>query len=222
MYEWFSLDAYRVGTRKIVGIFSPAMSPRMFFLDFYVYPPIILLCLIVAFERVEANRVVGLICLVLLGYSVWTLIEYLVHRFVLHHVPLLRGPHEAHHDAPNDLIGTPTILSVAAFYFFGYLPMTMIWGARPTAALLAGLVGGYLSYMLVHYAVHHIGSRGFHFLKQLKRHHALHHHVAGNSRASGGRLNLGSSQISGEMIQGLQDVFSHAASFVDRPAPPSC
>ena len=41
--------------------------------------------------------------LVLAGFAAWTLLEYLVHRFVFHHVHSLgRRLHQLHHDHPSD------------------------------------------------------------------------------------------------------------------------
>jgi sterol desaturase/sphingolipid hydroxylase (fatty acid hydroxylase superfamily) len=156
-------------------LFNPAMTRSMFFLDFYVYPALIILCLFLAFNPYQDSEVPEVLGLVLLGYMAWTVIEYVVHRFILHHVAAFRELHKAHHDASCELVGTPTIISVSAFYFLGYLPIAEISGGTTAAALLAGLLTGYLSYVVVHYALHHVGSHGYRFVKRLKRRHALHH-----------------------------------------------
>ncbi len=31
------------------------------------------------------------------GIALWTLIEYVLHRYVLHHVPYIKEMHDAHH-----------------------------------------------------------------------------------------------------------------------------
>ena len=178
MRYWLSLEVCRDGSRRLKGLFAPVMSARMYFLDFYVYPPLIILCLIVAFKAVAAGKLPEMLALVIFGYLMWTLVEYLAHRYVFHHIAGFRGLHEAHHAEPNELIGSPTIFSLAIFYCLAYWPIASIWGVRPAAAFLAGLLTGYLSYVLVHYAVHHFGSHGFRLMKKLKRQHALHHHVS--------------------------------------------
>src|ERR1700722_8373206 len=41
--------------------------------------------------------------LVVAGIAAWTLMEYLVHRFVFHHLDCIgRRLHQLHHDHPND------------------------------------------------------------------------------------------------------------------------
>ncbi len=156
-------------------LFNPAMTRSMFFLDFYVYPVLIILCLVVAFRSSRESNIPEFLGLVLLGYVGWTLIEYLVHRSILHHVAAFRALHKAHHDASHELVGTPTIYSVSAFYLLGYLPLAEIWGRGIAASVLTGLLIGYSSYVVLHYALHHVSSHGFRIIKRLKRKHALHH-----------------------------------------------
>lgn len=162
--------AARQTARNLV---SPAMSRRMFFLDFVVYPLAILACLAAAFSAGDVLATIGFIAL---GLGGWTLAEYLIHRFVLHHLPGVAAIHMAHHHAPRELIGTPTIFSFAAFYLLAFWPLMHVAGLRPAAAFMAGLLGGYLAYAATHYAVHHLGSGGSSVLRSLKRQHALHHH----------------------------------------------
>ena len=155
---------------------SPVMSPRMFYLDFFVYPPIILACLIIAFDHGGWLQWVKSVALIISGYGIWTLIEYVAHRFVLHRVVFFATLHGAHHDQPNALIGTPTVFSLAMFFCLAFWPIAEFDGMRPAASWFAGLLAGYFLYIVVHYLVHHVSSGGFRFIKVLKRRHALHHH----------------------------------------------
>jgi sterol desaturase/sphingolipid hydroxylase (fatty acid hydroxylase superfamily) len=152
---------------------SPHMPPVLFFLDFAVYPPIILACL---FFGIWHHAVVASVALVLLGYVTWTLAEYLVHRFVLHHVPLFAKMHTEHHDEALELIGTPTLMSLFFLYVTVYIPLSYAAGTHIALCSMAGFLAGYISYVWVHYAVHHKGSGGFKFMRKLKRQHAVHHH----------------------------------------------
>lgn len=158
------------------GILSSQMSAQMFFLDFVVYPLLILICLAVAFTGSTLHQALISTALIIFGYVTWGLVEYLVHRFVLHHVPFFSAVHMAHHDASDELIGTPTIFSVMIFYCLVYWPCAEVFGPRAASAFSAGLLAGYLFYVGVHYAVHHLGSGGFAFMRELKRQHAMHHH----------------------------------------------
>jgi sterol desaturase/sphingolipid hydroxylase (fatty acid hydroxylase superfamily) len=155
---------------------SPAWARRLFFLDFLVFPLAVLLCLAGAAWN-EANiSYITLAALFALGYAAWTLIEYLMHRFVFHHFPVFTAMHLAHHESPHDLIGTPTIITLAAFGMLVFWPAFDFAGLAQACALTAGMMSGYLAYVSVHYIVHNIGSRGWPWLKRLIRLHAIHHH----------------------------------------------
>ena len=158
------------------GVFSTTPTPLVFFLDFVIYPMLIVLCLYLALAGDTARGAGRSLLLVALGYAVWTLAEYLIHRFIMHHVPMFRAMHFAHHDAPRDLIGTPTLMSVAIFVALVFWPLIEILGLRTASAVSVGLLLGYLAYVSVHYALHHWSSNGLRYLQRLKRHHALHHH----------------------------------------------
>jgi sterol desaturase/sphingolipid hydroxylase (fatty acid hydroxylase superfamily) len=123
----------------------------------------------------------------LIGLGIWTLAEYLLHRFVLHHVPYVQGMHDAHHADQKALIGTPTWLSMAIMLGV-LLPIWYVTGYSIASALMVGLILGYLWYISVHHIVHHweprLGSYGY----ALRRRHALHHHFddMGNFGVSSG------------------------------------
>lgn len=50
-----------------------------------------------------------LLATVLAGYPMWSVMEYALHRFVLHGMQPFRGMHELHHMRPGARIGTPTV-----------------------------------------------------------------------------------------------------------------
>ena len=160
------------------GIMSSQMSAQMFFLDFVVYPLLILICLVIAFDGSTFRQALISVALIISGYLMWGLVEYIIHRFVLHHVPFFSAIHKAHHDASDELIGTPTIFSALIFYCFVYWPGAEIFGYRSASALSAGLLAGYLFYVSVHYAVHHFDGGDYGFMRKLKRQHAIHHYHA--------------------------------------------
>lgn len=135
-------------------------------------------------------RLVGWILAGALG---WTLLEYLLHRFVLHGVPPFKRWHAEHHRQPRRLIAAPTLLTAALFT--GLLLPTVWWpGPWPAVALGFGLLGGYLAYGLVHHAIHlpmkptatQFGRR---WLLKRRLWHGLHHrrmHRAPNRPLSSG------------------------------------
>jgi sterol desaturase/sphingolipid hydroxylase (fatty acid hydroxylase superfamily) len=159
-----------------MGFVSPRMSAQMFFLDFLVYPPIILYCLFMGHSK---NPSLLSFAEIAIGYASWTLAEYMIHRFVLHHIPVFANIHQAHHDESLELIGTPTLFSVLFLYAVAYWPASKLFGTNVAMLLFAGFLTGYLVYAAVHYAVHHLGSGGYGFLRKLKRQHAVHHHGTG-------------------------------------------
>jgi sterol desaturase/sphingolipid hydroxylase (fatty acid hydroxylase superfamily) len=160
--------------RWVKYLLSPTMSAQAFFLDFYVYPVLSLFCLAIAMHEGGARKAIGL---ALFGWFCWTLLEYIVHRVALHHMVWFRDLHAAHHAEPRSYIGTPTPLSVIIFYVLGYIPATLMVGRAAASGWMSGLLAGYLSYVVVHWAVHHVNSN-FILMRWLKRQHALHHHRA--------------------------------------------
>lgn len=152
------------------------MPAWAFFLDFLIYPPLILICLFLAVWRGGEDTLLLSLGLFVVGVLGWTLAEYLIHRFVFHHAPILKAVHMVHHDAPRALTGTPTIGTVLAFLLLVFWPMTWLFKVPSAAALTAGVMLGYLAYVGVHYIVHHTGSFGSKTLRRLIRIHAVHHY----------------------------------------------
>jgi sterol desaturase/sphingolipid hydroxylase (fatty acid hydroxylase superfamily) len=112
--------------------------------------------------------------LVLAGYTLWGLLEYLLHRFALHRMPYLRDMHAQHHLRPMARIGTPTVVSVPLFAALAFAPAWAVAGLWPACALMLGLLTGYLAYAVTHHACHHGRGRGA-WLHTRRRWHARHH-----------------------------------------------
>jgi len=115
--------------------------------------------------------------LVLAGLAAWTLLEYLVHRFVFHrYSSLCRRLHQLHHDHPNDLDAERSSLSTPLIAFpIGFLLIATA-GVEDGSAIFTGLLLGYLAFITVHYAVHRLpigpNSRLFY---STKLRHLTHH-----------------------------------------------
>ncbi len=109
------------------------------------------------------------------GIAAWTLLEYLMHRLVFHHLPYIRGMHERHHEEHDALVGTPAWLSLPAIALVAS-SLVLAMGLEVGGAFATGLSVGYCWYISVHHIVHHwrLPDHGYAF--QLKRRHALHHH----------------------------------------------
>ena len=125
--------------------------------------------------------IVAVTALFLLGVLLWTLTEYLIHRYVFHYQPKTRWGkrlhyviHGVHHDYPNDarrLVMPPVVSIPLAFLFYGLF--LLVFG-RLTPPVFAGLVFGYVCYDMLHYATHHLAmKRGARLW--LKQYHLRHH-----------------------------------------------
>ena len=95
------------------------------------------------------------------GAILWTLAEYVVHRFVLHHyAPTAHGLHHANPDQPVQAIFWQIWLCFGLVYWFG------------GGALLAGALIAYAWYLLVHHRAHQgAGNRRFALLRHDQTHH---------------------------------------------------
>jgi sterol desaturase/sphingolipid hydroxylase (fatty acid hydroxylase superfamily) len=148
---------------------------------FLLYAPVIAYMLYLAFgqSRLSILTVAGLF---LIGALIWTLLEYIIHRYAFHYEPRTRlGKqlhfimHGVHHDYPNDAkrLVMPPAVSIplaVAFYalFFGTL-------GRFAPAVSAGFGFGYVCYDTIHYAIHHFPmKRGI--WRWLKQYHLRHHY----------------------------------------------
>lgn len=116
------------------------------------------------------------------GVLTWTLLEYVIHRWLFHYEPKTRlGKslhfiiHGVHHDYPNDAtrLVMPPILSIPLAIVFYFL-FTFFFG-RVAPAISAGFAFGYICYDGIHYATHHFSmKRGA--LRWLKEYHLRHHY----------------------------------------------
>jgi len=145
-----------------------------------LYLPVVGYLLYVSLWRRQLSFV-AVAALFLLGILLWTLIEYLIHRYIFHYEPKTRWGkqlhfviHGVHHDYPNDarrLVMPPIISIPLAFLFFGLF--FLIFGSL-APAVFAGLVFGYLCYDMLHYATHHLAMKSGVWL-WLKQYHLRHH-----------------------------------------------
>ena len=144
-----------------------------------IYVPVILGF---AFSALGNVTVVQLIGYVIVGYLVWTLTEYWLHRIVFHFEPeagfgrrLHWMIHGVHHDHPNDpmrLVMPPSASIPLGLIFVAFFMWLLAFG--PACALLAGFFAGYLAYDMTHYYVHHRRPKGP-IGRKLRELHMRHH-----------------------------------------------
>ncbi len=143
--------------------------------------------------------------LFLAGMAIWTLTEYLVHRFAFHvrteimeqvtqvlsdltpgepAYPVLKGwrqkhyflAHGVHHDYPNDSKRLVMAPVISIpLGVFFYFAFRFAFGADVAPAMFVGMLVGYLIYDTMHFAVHHWRLRG-RITLYLKKHHYRHHY----------------------------------------------
>jgi sterol desaturase/sphingolipid hydroxylase (fatty acid hydroxylase superfamily) len=131
---------------------------------------------------------------IFIGIFLWTLMEYLLHRFVFHfHAKSTRGQritflfHGIHHAQPQcktRLVMPPAVSVPGFFLFYGlfYLILGIILNVTYwIAPMMVGFIVGYLFYDLGHYATHHSPMRSG-YGRLIKRNHMIHHYRTPNKR----------------------------------------
>lgn len=158
-----------------MSYFKIEFSKAAYIADFvaYLFIPVLLFWGLMYFGPQRAwPKIVGSI---VGGLFVWTLLEYLLHRYVLHGLEPFRHWHLVHHRRPYALIGTPTVLSLILFVVCIFVPAWLIGNLWTGAGFTLGVVTGYAIYSWTHHAIHHWRANAP-WLIQRKRQHAIHHH----------------------------------------------
>jgi len=116
------------------------------------------------------------------GLFSFTLLEYLIHRFVFHfhaksefEEKVQYYMHGIHHEFPRDKdrLVMPPVMSVAiAIVFWGVFRATL--GVQGWL-FFGGFISGYSTYLVIHYALHAMRPPG-NFLRFLWKHHSRHHY----------------------------------------------
>ncbi|MCH7680044.1 sterol desaturase family protein [candidate division KSB1 bacterium] len=122
--------------------------------------------------------------LFLSGVLFWSLMEYIIHRFVFHYEPksalgqqIHYLSHGIHHDYPKDpmrLVMPPAVSIPLALFFYGLF--WIILGGASMAPIFSGFVFGYLAYDMIHYATHHFTMKETKMGLWLKHYHSKHHY----------------------------------------------
>ena len=163
-----------------MSLFSLEHSKLAYWSDFAFYGVAVsVLSAWVAFISPRGHAVESA-ALVLLGFASWSLLEYLIHRFVLHGVAPFSGWHLQHHQRPTALVSAPTLLSAVLLASLVFLPALALGGVWVSSSLFLGVVLGYLAYAVVHHATHHWRA-GSAWARRRKLWHALHHRHAADA-----------------------------------------
>ena len=115
---------------------------------------------------------------VIVGFMTWGLLEYVLHRWVLHGPPsIAKRGHAQHHADPRALISTPLfVIMTGALAIWSLVRLVLPSGVA--ALLVFGLYAGYNYFALVHHLQHHRAKdlSRVAYLRRLERLHASHHH----------------------------------------------
>lgn len=145
-----------------------------YFADFIVYP-VVVVALVAAYFLHYDGRPWAWLAMIAVGGFVWTLVEYIIHRAVLHHVVYFRNLHDQHHSTPTELIDTPVWMSFSFMALGVLLPSWLTFGFGAASGFTIGMTLGYLTYGLMHHAMHHWRIPHDTYLYRAKRRHAQHH-----------------------------------------------
>jgi len=123
----------------------------------------------------------------LVGVFVWTLMEYVIHRFVFHYDPkpervqkiwfMFHGVHHAQPQLKTRLVMPPVLsipLAILFYFLYRFVIGQLLGAPQWVDPVFSGFMFGYLVYDITHYATHHFPMRNG-VLKYLKRYHMMHH-----------------------------------------------
>lgn len=168
--------------RMFENNFLEKLSHIHYSVPLYIFLPVIGYFFYDAFV-VSQLSVLGIVGYFALGLFIWTLTEYVLHRFVFHWMPpgkigarLHFIFHGVHHDYPSDskrLVMVPTVsIPLSALFYFLF---RFLIGATLAAPFFVGFLVGYLFYDMLHYAIHHYNFKSKFWLN-IKHHHMIHHY----------------------------------------------
>jgi sterol desaturase/sphingolipid hydroxylase (fatty acid hydroxylase superfamily) len=164
------------------------------FRSFWMFPLAAAFLLYLTSRSGPPGRAQDLLWLVPEGMLIWTLLEYLLHRFVFHTHVLIQNPwlreilkasHPAHHASPRDpgkLLVVPIYGAAISVVLFG-LCAAVFRDWFSAAGVLTGIWSGFLYYEAVHYRVH-FSLAGSGLVAWQRRAH-FYHHFTNNKRCFG-------------------------------------
>jgi sterol desaturase/sphingolipid hydroxylase (fatty acid hydroxylase superfamily) len=173
-------EIFREKLRVFKNPYLEALTKTSPLVTILVYVPVIFFFLYLTFIK-NALPIASSLLVFASGAFVWSLLEYLLHRFLFHfdsdsdtgkriHYVL----HGVHHHFPRNkeklfMPPVPGLTLVFILYLvFGLILREFVF------VFLAGLITGYLAYVFLHYFIHTV--RPPKMLKFLWTHHFLHHH----------------------------------------------
>jgi dihydroceramide fatty acyl 2-hydroxylase len=157
------------------------------FLIIFIYSPVILYF---AYLGVSYHTKATVLLCMLGGFLIWTLNEYIIHRFVFHGTwengafrKFQFFMHGYHHTRPTDparlalplIVTLPVTIIIYSFY-------KLIFGAY-AESIMAGFLLGYVIYDITHYTIHRVRPRTV--LGKFLRQYHFYHHFKDSARGFG-------------------------------------
>src|SRR2546421_2069908 len=132
------------------------------FRSFWIFPLTAALLLYLTSRAEPQGRTHDLLWLVPAGMLLWTLLEYILHRFVFHtHIPIralwlreiVNASHLVHHASPRDptqILVLPIFGAAVSAILYGlFAAIFRSWFSA--AGVMTGIWAGFLYYEAVHY-----------------------------------------------------------------------
>jgi cyclopropane-fatty-acyl-phospholipid synthase len=123
--------------------------------DFALYGSAVVLLASFLWVGVPTGQRAAALAGVGIGLTGWSVVEYGLHRFVLHGLQPFSRWHALHHQRPKALVCTPTLLSASLIALLVFLPMCLLASLWLGSALTLGLLARYFAYAVVHHVTHH-------------------------------------------------------------------
>jgi len=155
------------------------LSKTAYYADFAIYALVVAALAGIAESNPEGPARLRWLEVFLGGAILWTLVEYLLHRFVLHRWRAFTTMHALHHAAPRDFIGTPTWITLGTLWLVFFLPEWRLWSFNAASGLVAGVMTGFLWYGMLHHIIHHGRPRAIALLLTRSAYRHRQHHYSG-------------------------------------------
>lgn len=120
-------------------------------IDWFTFPVLFLMLHVFNLAWLE-DGLLSWLALLAFGWGVWTLAEYVIHRWVLHG-PYWMAIHQRHHEHPRELTRFP-LYQIPGYFVVIWLLTWLVVGAL-WPPVFAGIVLGYLSFITMHAVMHH-------------------------------------------------------------------
>jgi sterol desaturase/sphingolipid hydroxylase (fatty acid hydroxylase superfamily) len=157
------------------------LSRTAYHADFVIYAALVATLAAIAACSADRTAVGKWFATFVFGAALWSLLEYLLHRFVLHQWPTFAAMHAEHHAAPRAFVGTPTWVTLGVLWTIFFLPECYLWSFNVASGLIGGVMMGFLWYGVLHHVIHHGHPRALYSLLSKSADRHRQHHYSGRA-----------------------------------------